>query len=39
MIQTMPAIVHYEHKDKAVEVREVPVPEIGEDEVLLEVRK
>jgi L-iditol 2-dehydrogenase len=38
MTQTMPAIVHYEHKDKAVEIREVPVPEIGEDEVLLQVR-
>jgi alcohol dehydrogenase/L-iditol 2-dehydrogenase len=38
MPELMPAVVHYEHRDKAVELREVPVPEIGEDEVLLQVR-
>lgn len=33
----MPAIVHYALKDGAVELREVPVPEPGEGEVLLQV--
>ena len=38
MSKTMPAVVHYEHRDKAVELREVPVPEIGADDVLMQVR-
>ncbi len=38
MNQTMPAVVHYEHRDKAVELREVPIPEIGEEDVLMQVR-
>lgn len=38
MNSSMPAVVHYEHKDKAVELREVPIPEIGEEDVLLQVR-
>lgn len=38
MTQSMPALVHYEHKDKAVELREVPVPQIGDNDVLLQVR-
>jgi L-iditol 2-dehydrogenase len=38
MPETMPAVVHYEHRDGAVELREVPVPEIGDTEVLMSVR-
>src|SRR6266545_971749 len=38
MSQTMPAVVHYEHRDGAVELREVPVPEFGEEDVLVQVR-
>ncbi len=33
----MPAIVHYALEPGAVELREISVPEIGDDEVLLEV--
>jgi len=32
-----PAVVTYDRKPYSVELREVPVPEIGEDDVLLEV--
>ena len=34
---TQPAVVHYALEPLAVELREVPVPEIGEGEALLEV--
>ncbi len=37
MSKTMPALVQYGVGSKEVELRELPVPEIGEDEVLLEV--
>jgi L-iditol 2-dehydrogenase len=37
MSQTMAAVVQYDLKPGSVEVREVPVPEINEDEVLLAV--
>ncbi|MFN0122185.1 MAG: zinc-binding dehydrogenase [Blastocatellia bacterium] len=37
MTQTMTAVVQYDLKPGSVEVREMPVPEIGEDEVLLHV--
>ena len=36
-MQTHPAIVHYALEPLAVELREVPVPDIGEDDVLLAV--
>src|SRR5215207_7063618 len=36
-MQTHPAIVHYALQPHAVELREVPVPDIGEDDVLLQV--
>jgi L-iditol 2-dehydrogenase len=36
-MQTHPAVVHYALQPHAVELREVPVPEIGEGEVLLKV--
>src|ERR687898_486371 len=36
-MQTHPAVVHYALEPLAVELREVPVPEIGEGEVLLQV--
>ena len=36
-MQTHPAVVHYALQPLAVELREVPVPEIGEGEVLLQV--
>jgi L-iditol 2-dehydrogenase len=36
-MQTHPAVVHYALQPNAVELREVPVPEIGEGEVLLQV--
>jgi L-iditol 2-dehydrogenase len=34
---TMPAVVHYALEAGAVELREISVPDIGDDEVLLEV--
>jgi L-iditol 2-dehydrogenase len=34
---TQPAVVTYDKKPYSVELRDVPVPEIGEDDVLLEV--
>ena len=37
MTSTMAAVVQYDLKPHAVELREMPVPEIGEDEVLLQV--
>ena len=37
MTQTMTAVVQYDLKPHSVELRETPVPEIGEDEVLLAV--
>lgn len=37
MSSTMAAVVQYDLKPGSVEVREMPVPEIGEDEVLLKV--
>jgi L-iditol 2-dehydrogenase len=36
-MQTHPAVVHYALQPNAVELREVPVPEVGEDDVLLQV--
>jgi alcohol dehydrogenase/L-iditol 2-dehydrogenase len=36
-VQTHPAVVHYALQPLAVELREVPIPEIGEGEVLLQV--
>jgi len=38
MAKTMAAVVQVEMKKGAVELRDVPVPEIGENEVLLRVR-
>ena len=35
--RTQPAVVTYDRKPYSVELREVPVPGIGEEEVLLEV--
>jgi alcohol dehydrogenase/L-iditol 2-dehydrogenase len=35
---TMPGVVHYALRKHAVELREVPVPQIGDDDVLLAVR-
>ena len=37
MAQTMPALVHYAPEKGSAELREVPVPDIGETDVLLEV--
>lgn len=37
MKSTMTGVVQYDLKPHSVELREIPVPEIGEDEVLLEV--
>jgi alcohol dehydrogenase/L-iditol 2-dehydrogenase len=37
MSKTMPAVVNYAAKPHSVEMREIPVPEISEDEVLLAV--
>jgi L-iditol 2-dehydrogenase len=37
MSNLMPAVVQYDLKPGSVEVRELPIPEIGEDEVLLQV--
>jgi L-iditol 2-dehydrogenase len=37
MTQVMPAVVQYDLKPHSVEVREMPVPEIGEEDVLLQV--
>jgi alcohol dehydrogenase/L-iditol 2-dehydrogenase len=36
-MKTMKAVVKYENKPNATELREVPVPEIGESDVLVEV--
>ena len=36
-MQTHPAVVHYALEPHAVELREIPVPEVGEGEVLLQV--
>jgi L-iditol 2-dehydrogenase len=36
-MRTYPAVVHYALEPLAVELREVPIPEIGSDDVLLEV--
>lgn len=38
MASKMPAVVQFELRSGAVELREMPVPEIGEDEVLMRVR-
>ena len=38
MASTMPAVVQFEMKKGAVDLREMPMPEIGENEVLLRVR-
>jgi L-iditol 2-dehydrogenase len=37
MPTTQPAVVHYALEPLAVELREIPIPEVGEGEVLLEV--
>jgi alcohol dehydrogenase/L-iditol 2-dehydrogenase len=37
MSETMAGVVHYDLKPRGVELRELPVPEIAEDDVLLEV--
>lgn len=37
MNATQPAVVHYALEPGAVELREMPVPEIGDDDVLLQV--
>ncbi len=37
MSKTMIGVVQYDVKPRAVELRELPIPEIGEDEVLLQV--
>jgi L-iditol 2-dehydrogenase len=36
-LTTQPAVVTYDRKPYSVELREVPIPEIGEEDVLLEV--
>jgi L-iditol 2-dehydrogenase len=36
-VKTMKAVVKYENKPHATELREVPIPEIGESDVLVEV--
>jgi L-iditol 2-dehydrogenase len=36
-MRTYPAVVHYALEPLAVEVREIPIPEIGPEDVLLEV--
>src|SRR5829696_342700 len=36
-MQTHPAIVHFALQPHAVELREIPVPDVGDDDVLLEV--
>ena len=38
MTRTMPAVVNYGPEPHAVELRELPVPEPGEEQVLVEVR-
>src|SRR5438132_1873993 len=38
MTQTQPAIVNFAAEPHSVDLREVPVPDIGDDEVLLAVR-
>jgi L-iditol 2-dehydrogenase len=37
MMRAYPAVVHYALRPQAVELREVPVPDIGDDDVLLQV--
>jgi L-iditol 2-dehydrogenase len=37
MNNQMPAIVNYGPEPNSVEIREIPVPEIGDEEVLLAV--
>jgi alcohol dehydrogenase/L-iditol 2-dehydrogenase len=37
MSQTMSGVVQYDLKPRSVELRELPIPEIGEEEVLLQV--
>lgn len=37
MANLMPAVVQYDLKPHSVEVREMPVPEVGEEDVLLQV--
>jgi NADPH:quinone reductase-like Zn-dependent oxidoreductase len=37
MTATMTAVVQYDLKPGSVEVREMPIPEIGDDEVLLKI--
>src|SRR5437660_4380633 len=37
MSQTMPALVNYAPEPLSVELREVPIPEIGDNDVLLRV--
>src|SRR5262249_32563500 len=37
MSNTMTGVVQYDLKPRSVELREIPVPEIGEDDVLLRV--
>ena len=38
MSKTMPAVVNYAAEPRSVEIREVPVPEISDDDVLLAVQ-
>jgi L-iditol 2-dehydrogenase len=38
MSELMPAVVNYAKEPYSVELREVPVPDIGEDDVLLQVK-
>lgn len=38
MAETMKAVVKYEHGVDKMELREVPVPELGDDDVLVEVK-
>lgn len=38
MAETMKAVVQYEHGADKLELRDVPVPEIGDDDVLVEVK-
>src|SRR5258708_27841284 len=38
MNRTMPAVVNYAPEPNSVEIREVPVPEIGDNDVLLAVQ-
>ena len=38
MAETMPGVVNYGPEEGAAELREVPIPQIGDDDVLLAVR-